>query len=165
MGLERGVEDLLLDCLVDVELRDQRVEYFPAALVGTLGGLFALLEQLLETAVIGFEQRDRIILVLRPRQAIRNRRNRRQRRAARDVGGFFECRLRLFGLPAATRRRAGGGLLLRLAAFAFLAVRRRGVRAVLLRLLDLVVRLRVTFDFLATVAPLSRRSLGVGGSR
>ena len=42
----------------------------------------------------------------------------------------------------------------RLTAFAFRAVCRRGVRAVLLRLLDLVVRLRVTFDFLATVAPL-----------
>src|SRR5687767_3008166 len=48
------------------------------------------------------------------------------------------------GLPFAAER---------LAVFAFLLARRRGVRTVLLRLLDLVVRLRVTFDFLATVAP------------
>src|SRR5687768_11429091 len=60
------------------------------------------------------------------------------------------ARAAVFFFAAFVGRRFGAE---RFAAFAFLAVRRRGGRAVLLRLLDLVVRLRVTFDFLATVAP------------
>jgi hypothetical protein len=55
MGLERGIEDLLLHKLVQVQFCRQRIEEFGSPLDRALGRFFSLLQQVLETAMVFFE--------------------------------------------------------------------------------------------------------------
>ena len=87
VGLERGVEDLLLDRLVHVELGGQRVEQPRARLRRARRRLFTLLQQILESPVIGLEQHDRVVFVVPPRQPLLDRDDRGRRRAAHQRGG------------------------------------------------------------------------------